>query len=128
MIFSYGSGLASSMFSITVSKNGAAGSPLDVLQRNSQAHITLLSQRFKITPDEFDRRMKEREDCYGKAGFVPKEDLSILFPGTYYLNGVDDKFRRTYSRKPLATDAVNHKKVATPVIGLQGLQINGNGY
>lgn len=116
------------MFSITISNNGVAGSPLDLLQRNSEAHITLLSQRLKITPEEFDRRMKEREESYGKAGFVPKEDPTILFPGTYYLNGVDDKFRRTYSRKALAADAVSHKKVATPVIGLQGLQINGNGY
>lgn len=128
LVFSYGSGLASAMFSISLSKNGAAGSPLDLLQKNVQSHISLLSERLKITPEEFDRRMKEREEGYGLPGFVPKEDVSVLFPGTYYLNAVDDKFRRTYSRKPLGVDAVNQKKVATPVIGVQGLQINGNGH
>lgn len=129
LIFSYGSGLASSMFSVTISKNATVGSPLDQLQRNSHAHISLLSQRLKITPEEFDRRMKEREECYGEAKFVPKSDVSILFPGTYFLEQVDEQYKRTYSRKPLAAaDVANHKKVTTPVYGLQGLQINGNGY
>jgi hydroxymethylglutaryl-CoA synthase len=116
------------MFSISISKNAAAGSPLDLLQKNVQSHMSLLSERLKITPEEFDRRMKEREEGYGQPGFVPKEDVSVLFPGTYYLTAVDDKFRRTYSRKPLEGEVVSQKKVATPVTGLQGLQINGNGY
>lgn len=126
LIFSYGSGLASSMFSIKISSNASAGSPLDLLQRSTQQHLQLLSQRLEVSPAEFDRRMKEREDSYGKAGFAPKEDVSILFPGTYYLNSVDEKFRRTYSRKPLSEESYIQKKAATaPVIGLQGLQING---
>ena len=112
------------MFSLTVSKDGSRDSKLDHLQRSAEAHLDLLAQRLEISPQEFDRRMQEREESYGKAGFVPKEDPSILFPGTYYLTTVDSKFRREYARQTAAA-TVNLKKLATPLNGVQNLQING---
>lgn len=116
------------MFSIRITSNASPGSKLDHLQKSAEQHLAVLSERLEVSPCEFDRRMKEREESYGKAGFVPKEDVSVLFPGTYYLNSVDEKFRRTYSRKAVSVDSLKKAAAATSVIGVQGLQINGQAH
>ena len=36
---------------------------------------------------------------HGKAGYSPRASTDKLFPGTYYLQEVDDQFRRRYARK-----------------------------
>lgn len=35
------------------------------------------------------------------ANYVPRGSAEDLFPGTWYLTRVDDKFRREYARRPL---------------------------
>ena len=35
------------------------------------------------------------------ANYVPRASADDLFPGTWYLSRVDDKFRREYARRPL---------------------------
>lgn len=35
------------------------------------------------------------------ANYVPRGSADDLFPGTWYLTRVDDKFRREYARRPL---------------------------
>jgi len=120
LVFSYGSGLAASMFSITLSSDASPGSPLCLIQANASAAIERLKQRIKVTPEDFSRRLEEREKDYMKAPFKPKEDLEILFPGTYFLNEVDTLWRRTYSRKPLGE--VSSKM--PPASGLQSMHIN----
>lgn len=35
------------------------------------------------------------------ANYVPRGSADDLFPGTWYLSRVDDKFRREYARRPL---------------------------
>lgn len=115
MIFSYGSGFAASMFSIRMSDICDENSPLQRIQSSAQTAVSKLAERIKLTPAEFVKRLKEREEYYSKAPFTPKEDLDVLTPGTYYLTCVDKEFRRAYSRKPLATDG-KQLPVKTPVI------------
>jgi hydroxymethylglutaryl-CoA synthase len=40
-----------------------------------------------------------RHDAHLQKDFVPKGDSSTIAPSTYFLEKVDDKFRREYSIK-----------------------------
>jgi len=40
--------------------------------------------------------LKWREEAYGKAPYTPKGKIEDLFPGTYYLTEIDEKYRRKY--------------------------------
>lgn len=40
-----------------------------------------------------------RHDAHLQKDFVPKGDASTIAPSTYFLEKVDDKFRREYSVK-----------------------------
>ena len=93
VLFSYGSGLASSMFSITVKGSvSAIKKKLNVSQR--------LADRSVIEPAEYDQIMLLREKTHNMKSYNPSGSVSMenMFPGTYYLVNVDDKFRRTYAR------------------------------
>ncbi|KAI8928208.1 hydroxymethylglutaryl-coenzyme A synthase C terminal-domain-containing protein [Entophlyctis helioformis] len=92
-LFSYGSGLASSMFSFTV--------------RGSTEHIAKnlnlvnrLESRTVAEPAFFEKTMQLREAVHNARDYEPQGvvDETNMFPGTYYLDRVDAKFRRTYRR------------------------------
>jgi len=72
IMFSYGSGLASSMFSLRVSSDGAAGSVLDRLLKSLSDVPSRLDSRMKVEPSEFASIMKLREDTHhcGEALFA----------------------------------------------------------
>lgn len=97
-LFSYGSGLASSMYSITISKDSSLNSPLDKLVSNLSYVKPLLEKRISITPVEFSEIMEIREKNCHKAPYIPVGPTESLFPGTYYLESIDDKHRRFYKR------------------------------
>jgi hydroxymethylglutaryl-CoA synthase len=40
-----------------------------------------------------------REKAHLQKNFTPTGSTEFLYPGTYYLTGVDDKFRRPYEIK-----------------------------
>ncbi|KAI8904119.1 hydroxymethylglutaryl-coenzyme A synthase C terminal-domain-containing protein [Gorgonomyces haynaldii] len=92
LLFSYGSGLAASMFSLTVKGDTSRlQKQLDLVSR--------LDQRTKIEPGAYDTVMNLREKThnardYAPAGLVNEE---TFFKNTFYLEGVDSKFRRQYS-------------------------------
>lgn len=96
-LFSYGSGLASSFFSIRVQDPNGAVTRLhnhlrpDVLAR--------LKARTKVSPEEFAKTMKLREDTHHLAPYDPVGLVESLFPSTWYLSSVDDKHRRQYLKK-----------------------------
>lgn len=52
----------------------------------------------KIAPSEFSSVMQHKEDTHHLAPFSPKGDVSNLTPGTWYLTGIDDMYRRTYDK------------------------------
>nr|XP_033772731.1 hydroxymethylglutaryl-CoA synthase, cytoplasmic-like isoform X1 [Geotrypetes seraphini]XP_033772732.1 hydroxymethylglutaryl-CoA synthase, cytoplasmic-like isoform X1 [Geotrypetes seraphini] len=105
--FSYGSGLAASLFSIRVSQDSAPGSPLDKLVSSLSDLSNRLDSRKKVQPGEFAEMMKLREETHHLMNYVPQGTVGDLFPGTWYLDKIDDKYRRVYARCPLTGDGVN---------------------
>ncbi|KAI9141537.1 hydroxymethylglutaryl-coenzyme A synthase C terminal-domain-containing protein [Paraphysoderma sedebokerense] len=93
MMFSYGSGLASSMFSFRV----AAPISNIVSTINLQKR---LSSRTIVTPHVFEELMDLREKVHNASDYKPQGDVEQgIWNGAYYLDEVDSKFRRTYKRK-----------------------------
>ncbi|XP_073212376.1 hydroxymethylglutaryl-CoA synthase, mitochondrial isoform X2 [Lepidochelys kempii] len=99
--FSYGSGLAASLFSMRVSQDAAPGSPLDKLLSSLSDLQTRLDARKQVPPEEFAEIMKQREETHHLVNHTPQGSKDDLFPGTWYLERVDDKHRRQYARRPL---------------------------
>ena len=58
-----------------------------------------LASRLQVEPEEFLKTLATRENTHNKNAYSPTCSEKELFPGTYYLTNVDDKFRRTYQRK-----------------------------
>jgi hydroxymethylglutaryl-CoA synthase len=94
LMFSYGGGLMSSMFTIKIR---------DDLQdmRRVIDFESRLSRRIAITPQEYDRIMQEKENRYGKVLGRIKILPEMLEDGTFYLTEVDDKMRRKYQQTKL---------------------------
>lgn len=98
LLFSYGSGLASALYSLRITT--------DITQLT---HVTdsvadlpaRLKARRTVPPAEFEQAMKLREETHHQAPYTPVGDPASLWPGTYYLVSVDDKHRRTYKRIPV---------------------------
>uniref|UniRef100_A0A2K6CVG2 Hydroxymethylglutaryl-CoA synthase n=1 Tax=Macaca nemestrina TaxID=9545 RepID=A0A2K6CVG2_MACNE len=99
--FSYGSGLAASFFSFRVSQDASPGSPLDKLVSSTSDLPKRLASRKCMSPEEFTEIMNQREQFYHKANFSPPGDTNSLFPGTWYLERVDELHRRKYARRPV---------------------------
>uniref|UniRef100_A0A2I3MPQ2 Hydroxymethylglutaryl-CoA synthase n=1 Tax=Papio anubis TaxID=9555 RepID=A0A2I3MPQ2_PAPAN len=99
--FSYGSGLAASFFSFRVSQDASPGSPLDKLVSSTSDLPKRLASRKCMSPEEFTEIMNQREQFYHKANFSPPGDTNSLFPGTWYLERVDELHRRKYARRPI---------------------------
>ncbi|KAI5203433.1 hydroxymethylglutaryl-CoA synthase [Aureobasidium subglaciale] len=88
-MFSYGSGLASSMFSLrVVGDTQNMREALDLEPR--------LASRIRCTPTEFENALALREDAYGNSDRTPIGDRKALVPGTWYLKNVDQLYRRSY--------------------------------
>lgn len=95
LIFSYGSGMASTCFSIVVKKP-----VLDIKQKAKLQQR--LHQRTFVDPKKFTHMLSLREQQVTHSAYVPEGPISDLFPGTYYLEKVDDKYRRYYKRTPVS--------------------------
>ncbi|XP_033737044.1 hydroxymethylglutaryl-CoA synthase 1-like isoform X2 [Pecten maximus] len=98
VLFSYGSGLAASMFSLRITEDTSQASGLPTLYSCLSDVKSRLEIRQKSSPEEFDRIMKLREDTHNKAPYVPVGPIDTLFPGTWYLTGIDGMHRRSYDR------------------------------
>ena len=104
-MFSYGSGLASSLYSFNVSSDVAAVAKLTT----SVSHLPkMLESRTKVPPAEFAKMMKLREETHHLAPYKPVADIDLLYPGAYYLASVDDKHRRQYERKAGGTSRLEN--------------------
>ena len=94
-LFSYGSGLASSLFSIMVK----AGETLTKVHNQLRTDVLArLKARTKVSPEVFAQTMKLREDTHHLAPYQPVGAIESLFPATWYLASVDDKHRRQYTK------------------------------
>jgi len=101
-LFSYGSGCAASMFSVTVSSHEQSTPAFDRLLKSINDVETRLNSRRVVTPQEHQDTLRLREKVCLAKDYTPVGSVEDLFPGTYYLTNIDEKFRRTYARKPLA--------------------------
>ncbi|KXJ16686.1 hydroxymethylglutaryl-CoA synthase 1 [Exaiptasia diaphana] len=97
-MYSYGSGLASAMYSLRVSMDTSHGSPLDVLLTSVQDIPARLAARTEVSPEDFVKTLEIREQAYHSSPYTPSCSLESLFKGTYYLNNIDKMYRRSYSR------------------------------
>ena len=97
-MFSYGSGLSSTFFSFQIKKSVSdIAKILDIPNR--------LKSRLELEPKYFNEIMRLREETHGKKDYKPVGDNSseeeAFFPGTYYLDQIDSKWRRSYKRTAL---------------------------
>ncbi|KAI9929105.1 hypothetical protein ASPWEDRAFT_49242 [Aspergillus wentii DTO 134E9] len=91
-LFSYGSGLASSLFSAKIVGDVSyMAEKLDLHKR--------LDARTVLPPQAYDDMCILREHAHLKKNFKPVGNPETIVPGTYYLTEVDDMFRRQYDIK-----------------------------
>ncbi|KAJ5648459.1 hypothetical protein N7490_004831 [Penicillium lividum] len=91
-LFSYGSGLASSLFSAKIV--GDVSVMVEKLNLKNR-----LEARNVLAPAAYDDMCKLREHAHLKKNFKPSGSTETLQPGTYYLTEIDDMFRRKYEIK-----------------------------
>lgn len=109
LLFSYGSGSASSMFSAQISPDIQA---VRKLVSDIQNVREKLKERVKATPDEFTAHLEHRKKTFKLPSRFPTgqpieadcKDVSVvklddyLYPGTFYLISIDEMFRRKYAQ------------------------------
>lgn len=94
-MFSYGSGLAASLYSCKI--RGDLTKIIDILQLDDKLFGP---QRQIATPKEYEDAIKLRESLHHHPqNYKPSGSIDHLRSGTYYLTGIDDKFRRSYAIK-----------------------------
>ncbi|XP_037951178.1 hydroxymethylglutaryl-CoA synthase 1-like [Teleopsis dalmanni] len=103
-VFSYGSGLAASMYSIAVTQDAKA---FEKFVQKLNYVLPALNSREKVAPETFSELMEVREKNNHAAPYTPTGSISALFPGTYYLKNVDELHRRTYERTPTISNGVH---------------------
>ena len=81
-MFSYGSGLASTLFTLKIKS-------LKNILKNNQNVFELLNKRKKISIVEYVNIMKKREKLYLKNNYVPSGKNDDLFEETFFLKKVD---------------------------------------
>ncbi|MBA0657089.1 hypothetical protein Goklo_009399 [Gossypium klotzschianum] len=97
ILFSYGSGLTATMFSLRLHEGQH---PFSLSNIATVMNIAgKLKSRHEFAPEKFVETMHLMEHRYGAKDFVTSKDCSLLSPGTYYLTEVDSKYRRFYAKK-----------------------------
>ncbi|KAN0018233.1 hypothetical protein ACTFIU_010847 [Dictyostelium citrinum] len=101
LIFSYGSGLAASLFSLRINNNNNNS----LFKTNDIGKISNIKERLlnrvKVSPEEFTRILDIREKSHQMSGArIPIDTLDYVSPGTFYLDRIDEKLIRHYKSKP----------------------------
>jgi 3-hydroxy-3-methylglutaryl CoA synthase len=98
MMFSYGSGLAASMFSLRFSLSSDSQREelkkmIEVCQRNKER----LKERVCKTPLDYKNAIQRRSNQIDTVGkHKPLATTDALFPNTYYIREIDSECRRFY--------------------------------
>ncbi|KAK3316099.1 hydroxymethylglutaryl-coenzyme A synthase C terminal-domain-containing protein [Apodospora peruviana] len=92
-LFSYGSGLAASFCSFrVVGSTEQISKVLDIPNR-------LVASRRAVPPEAYDAMCDLRKKAHLQKDYKPEGEVSTILPGTYYLENIDDMFKRFYSVK-----------------------------
>ncbi|VDO84325.1 unnamed protein product [Schistosoma mattheei] len=101
-MYSYGSGMASAMYSILIHPDRDLSTILNCSLESSNGlsniHKRLFDERTQVTVSQFELMLKERELSHNSAPFEPTFRPEGLFPGSYYLKNVDGRYRRFYEK------------------------------
>ena len=94
-MFAYGSGFASSFYTMTVKGDTSLiKEKLDLVNR---------LESMKVVPcQEYVDAMLLREKNHNAGQYTPSGSLDNIWPGAYYLEEIDAKYRRKYGKRPLA--------------------------
>ncbi|KAG8221044.1 hydroxymethylglutaryl-coenzyme A synthase C terminal-domain-containing protein [Butyriboletus roseoflavus] len=94
-MFAFGSGCASSFFTLRVKGDTCEiREKMDLLQRLGS---------MKVVPcQEYVDALTLREKNHNAANYTPEGSVENIWPGDFYLESVDSKFRRKYARAPVA--------------------------
>lgn len=93
-MFAYGSGFASSFYTMTVKG--------DTSQIKEKLNLINRLESMKVVPcQEYVDAMLLREKNHNAGQYTPVGSLDNIWPGAYYLEEIDAKYRRKYGRKPL---------------------------
>lgn len=118
-MFSYGSGALATMYLLQV-RNPTTQEKFSVSSIASSMKLSeRLDSREVVHPSELDHALETRARMHrAGAPYSPVyPNVGRLFPGTYYLNGIDSKWRRTYSRVPLDADVdASGASLAPPIV------------
>ncbi|CAL1265309.1 unnamed protein product [Larinioides sclopetarius] len=98
-MFSYGSGLAATLFSLCFSDDISKGSPLRAMHDSLKNMKHRLATRMEISPKTFTEILKLRDNTHHQAPYTPIGKIEDLYPNTWYLEHVDEKHRRSYLQK-----------------------------
>ncbi|KAI1387439.1 hydroxymethylglutaryl-CoA synthase [Hypoxylon trugodes] len=91
-LFSYGSGLAASFLSLRV--KGSTEQIAKILDIPNK-----LASRRAVSPETYEAFCELRHKAHLQKDYKAQGDVSTLASGTYYLEYVDDMFKRTYAIK-----------------------------
>jgi len=94
-LFSFGSGCASSFWMAKVK-----GDTSEI--REKMDLVSRLAQMKVVRPQEFVDALLLREKNHNAASYTPEGSINNIWPGAYYLESVDSKYRRKYLRAPSA--------------------------
>jgi len=94
-MFAFGSGCASSFFTLRVKGDTSdIREKIDLLKRLAST---------KVVPcQEYVDALALREKNHNAVNYTPEGSVDNIWPGNFYLESVDSKFRRKYARAPVA--------------------------
>lgn len=108
----YGSGIASSLFALKVTGDVSdMVRKIDLMDRLSRRHIATPGEYEDVSrhllPNFLEAHANPhpiqacalRLKAYGCKDFQPSGDIASIAPGTYYLQSIDEAYRRTYAVK-----------------------------
>lgn len=94
-MFAYGSGCAASFFTIRVKGDTTEiREKLDLMNRLASIQVQPC--------EEYVSALALREKNHLAAGYTPEGSTEHIWPGAYYLEEVDSRYRRRYLRAPVA--------------------------
>lgn len=98
LLFSYGSGLAASMFTLRFNLSGdSQQNELDRMIKICRRNKERLKERICKTPREYKDAIQRRINQIQTVGkHTPLAGTDVLFPNTYYIKEIDDECRRHY--------------------------------
>ncbi|KAJ7603420.1 hydroxymethylglutaryl-coenzyme A synthase N terminal-domain-containing protein [Roridomyces roridus] len=94
-LFAFGSGCAGSFWTLKVK-----GDTTELVQKMDL--LARLAKMKVVPPQEFVDALDLREKNHNAVSYTPAGSVDNIWPGAYYLESIDSKYRRKYVKAPLA--------------------------